>query len=144
MSSREPREIGVTRHFHASPERVFAEWLAADAIGDWFVPETCTGLSAFADAREGGEWHVEYRSPSGQVFVEHGVYVEIVPHNRLVMTLVQFRDDPVSETTIEVRLVAEGAGTRMEFRQTGFESAARRDGNAAGWAGCFDKLSSRL
>jgi len=48
------------------------------------------------------------------------------------------------ETLVTVVFVERGAKTEMTFVQTGFDSAAMRDGNAEGWRECFDKLEEHL
>jgi uncharacterized protein YndB with AHSA1/START domain len=123
---------------------VFAEWLEAEALKDWFTPQTYKGISAEADARVGGKWQVEYQSPEGQRIREHGIYQAIEPFERLVLTLTQSIPG-APETTVVVTLEeATGGGTLMHFRQTGFDDVAHRDGNAEGWLGCFDKLAARV
>lgn len=136
-------EIRISRHFAASAEDVFAEWLSADSLKDWFTPNGYQGTSAAADARVGGRWHVEYESAAGQRIREHGAFLAIHPVNRLSMTLTQGPDMP--ETTIHVTLArAPDGGTLMHFVQSGFDNMNHRDGNAEGWLGCFDKLATRV
>lgn len=141
----ESLEITISRHFSAPRETVFAEWLEAESLKDWFTPQTYTGILAKADARVGGRWQVEYQSPGGGRITEHGIYKAIEPFERLVLTLSQSVDPDSPETTIFVTL-EEGAdgGTLMHFRQTGFKNAAHRDGIAEGWMGCFKKLELRV
>lgn len=138
-----PLEIAITRRFDVSPEAVFAQWLDPDALKDWFAPETYVGLAARADPRVDGEWSVEFLSSSGERFSEHGVYKVISPFHRLVMTLIQ-SVPRAPELTITVDFEADGDGSLMHFRQTGFDRAQHRDGVAEGWAGCLDKLAARL
>lgn len=138
-------EIVISRHFNAPREAVFAEWLEADALKDWFTPQTYRSISAEADARVGGKWQVEYQSPAGQRIREHGIYKAIEPFERLILTLTQSTGPNATETMIVVTLeVAAEGGTLMHFRQTGFDNVAHRDGNAEGWLGCFDKLAARI
>ncbi len=138
-----PLEISITRRFDVPPEAVFAQWLDPDALKDWFAPETYAGLAARTDPREGGEWFVEFLSASGERFSEGGVYKEISPFRRLVMTLVQSVPG-APELTITVVFEPDANGVLMHFHQTGFVRAEHRDGVAEGWAGCLDKLSLRL
>jgi uncharacterized protein YndB with AHSA1/START domain len=138
-------EIVIVRRFAAPPALVFRNWTEAEALKDWFAPDTFTGLSAEADARPGGHWHVRYRSGEGTTVQEHGIFREIAAPDRVVMTLTQEIDGRAyPETVITVVLKAVGEETEMTFRQTGFETVERRDGNAEGWGGCFDKLARRL
>ena len=136
--------IQLTRRFAAAPERVFAEWLNAEALKDWFAPETFTGVSARAEPKVGGAWQVDYKSANGETFSESGRYLEIMPGKKLVMTLVQSVGAAPVELRIEVLFEPDNGGTVMHFRQSGFFSVAQRDAIREGWAGCLAKLSSRL
>lgn len=144
MAASPALDITISRFFAASPERVFAQWLDADALIDWFAPDTYSGLSAEADPRVGGRWRVDYRSDSGHRFSEHGEFLEIVPARRLVLSLSQTFDGAARDTTVVVTFEPRDGGTLMHFRQTGLDDAAWRDGLAEGWVGCLDKLGVRL
>ena len=49
-----------------------------------------------------------------------------------------------SETLVSVEFVADGDGTRVELRQTGFPDEEDRDMHAHGWGGCLDNLERRV
>jgi len=136
-------DIVISRWFDAAPEIVFRQWTEAEALKDWFAPHTYQGVEAKADARVGGAWMVTFESPSGERLREHGLYKEIVPYSKLVMTLNQ-SFIAAGELTITVTLEASRGGTLMRFHQTGFTDVRHRDGVAEGWLGCFDKLGARL
>lgn len=137
-------EVRIDRFFNAAPETLFAQWLDADALTDWFAPRDFMVLSASADPVPGGAWRVEFEAPDGSRFVEHGIYTQIVPYSRIAMTLHQdFLDHP-GAFTVQVAFEAAAGGTRMQFQQTGFQSRGHRDAIAEGWLGCFDKLDNRL
>lgn len=138
-----PIDIVISRWFDVAPHVVFRQWTEADALKDWFAPLTYQGVEARADARVGGTWMVTFQSPSGERLSEHGVYKEIVPYSKLVMTLNQ-SFVAAGELTITVTLEASQGGTLMRFQQTGFTDDRHRDGVAEGWLGCLDKLASRL
>lgn len=139
-----PLDITISRWFDATPNTVFAQWTTAQALQDWFAPQTFTGIEAKANPVVGGAWMVVFESPSCQRYTEHGVYKEIVPGSRLVMTLNQAFVSVGGELTITVTFEAASGGTLMRFHQTGFTNVAHRDGIASGWEGCLDKLAARL
>jgi len=131
--------------FDAPPELVFRNWTRAEDVATWFAPDPFRVTLCDFDARVGTRWRVEYRSESGPTIAEYGEFLEVVAPERLVFTLTQEepgRKGP--ETVVTVSLRALGAKTEMSFRQTGFESAARRDGNADGWRECLQKLAANL
>lgn len=137
--------LRIDRSFDAPPQAVFHEWLDPEALRDWFVPETYEGLAAEVDARVGGLWRVLYRARSGKEVCEQGRFVEIVPGQKLVMTLQQSLAAQSPELTIVVTFEhLAPRGTLMRFQQTGFANPAQRDGMAEGWAGCMRKLAKRL
>lgn len=144
--SGERLELTISRSFDAPRALVFEQWLSAEAIGEWFPPADWEAVSAEMDARPGGKWRAEYRSGRGQSFVEFGVLREIVPYQRIVMSLTQFDGGTEGpETLIVVTFEDEPGGrTLMRFRQTGFDTPERRDGVQAGWGTCLDKLAARL
>ncbi|WP_433330266.1 SRPBCC domain-containing protein [Spirillospora sp. CA-294931] len=45
---------------------------------------------------------------------------------------------------VTVGLAEHGTKTEMTFEQSGFGSAAVRDGNSEGWRECFAKLDAHL
>lgn len=143
ISSDDRLDIEITRTFNAPPELVFAQWMDADALKDWFAPGTYTGTVATVEAKVGGAWRVEFTSPQGKVFIEHGVYREIVPNQRIVMTLHQSGGDALA-LIVTVSFEPQGEGTLMRFQQSGFTSTHHRDAVAEGWRGCFDKLQGRV
>jgi uncharacterized protein YndB with AHSA1/START domain len=138
-------EIVIEREFDAPPALVFREWLNEESIRDWFAPETYVTTACRVDAKPGGSYHIEYRSNDGHVFNEHGVFREVEAPKRLVLTLTHVHDGQSGpETSITVTFEDSARGTRMCFRQTGFDSVEYRDANAEGWQGCFAKLQRRL
>ena len=75
-----------------------------------------------------------------------GVYREIVPNKRLVMTHAWDEENgrPGPETIVTVQFEALGAKTQVTLQQTGFDSIQSRDGHAGGWGECLDLLAEHL
>jgi len=138
-------EVTIVRVFDAPAAMVFRQWIEAESLADWFAADTYTTLECDVDASPGGRWRMRFRGHGGHTYEEHGSFLEIDAPRRLVLTLVQEDSGHVGpETTVTVDFAEEGGRTRMTFHQTGFDTPARRDGNAEGWRGCFDKLARRL
>ena len=55
----------LTRHFKASPERVFAAFTEKPLMQAWYGPETHTVPHCDIDARVGGKYRIELHSPAG-------------------------------------------------------------------------------
>jgi uncharacterized protein YndB with AHSA1/START domain len=138
-------EIVIEREFTAPPAAVFEQWIRAEHVREWFAPDTYVTTTCELDFRRGGRYRLDYRSDGGHVYHEQGEFLEIDPPSRLVMTLTQVEQGRASpETVVTVTFAERDGRTLMSFRQTGFESRERRDGNADGWRGCFDKLERAL
>lgn len=146
MAELDTLDITIVRSIDAPREDVFNQWLSADAVAEWFPPETWRTVSSTMDGRPGGRWHLDYVSEDGETLAEYGVIREVQRPHRLVMSLTQiYRGETGPETRIVVDFDEEpGERTRMTFHQSGFDTAGRRDGNEEGWSECFDKLSHRL
>jgi uncharacterized protein YndB with AHSA1/START domain len=138
--------VRVVRTFDAPRDLVFRNWVRAEDVSAWFVPEGFTVSGCELDARPGGRWWVEFRSAAGEAYREYGEFREVVESERLVFTLTR-RDGAGNtgpETLVTVVFAAQGSKTEMTFEQAGFASATVRDSDAEGWQECFDKLAKHL
>ena len=142
--------VEIEQEFAAASDRVFAYWTEAEALARWFAPGDYTTVSADVDARPGGGWRLDFRSGDGHhSYTEHGAFLELDPPRRVRLTLTQVDGDATNpETVVTVDFddigTPDAPRTRMRFRQTGYDSATRRDQNAEGWRGCFAKLDGAL
>lgn len=80
------RELVLTRLIDASREKVFRAWTEPELLKQWFAPKPWTTSHAELEVRPGGTNLVVMRSPDGQEFPNRGVYLEIVPNERIVFT----------------------------------------------------------
>ena len=80
------RELVLTRIIDAPRERVFAAWTQPDLLKQWFAPKPWTTTVAELDVRPGGTSFVIMRDPDGNEYPNHGVYLEVVPNEKLVFT----------------------------------------------------------
>lgn len=141
--------VEVETEFAAPPDQVFIRWTDPAALSRWFAPPGYTTVRAAADARPGGDWSLTFRSDNGHEYIEHGVYHEVEPPNRLTLSLTQLDGDRANpQTIVTVRLddvgTPEAPRTRMRFSQAGYQSTALRDANAQGWQACFATLHAEL
>jgi uncharacterized protein YndB with AHSA1/START domain len=138
-----PHEIMIVRVFDAPREVVFRNWIEAEHAQAWFAPNGFVATFCEVDARPGGRWRVEYRSDGGFTFTEHGEFREIAEPERLALSLTQEANGGQGpETLVTVIFVQVGAKTKMIFRQTGFDTVKRRDGNAEGVERMFPQTRS--
>lgn len=82
----EDRELGLERPFSCAPERLFEAWTEPRILTKWFAPKPWSVAEARCDLRIGGSSRIVMRSPDGAEFPNTGVYLEIDPGRRLVVT----------------------------------------------------------
>jgi uncharacterized protein YndB with AHSA1/START domain len=140
-------DLVITRVFQAPPALVFSAWTEPEHLAHWSGPRGFTTPHHEMDLRPGGRYRACLRSPEGVDHWVQGVYREIQPPARLVMTHAWENEggQPGPETLITVTFTEEGLGqTRMHFRQAGFTSRESREGHQGGWSSSFDRLAARL
>ena len=79
-------ELVLTRAIAAPPSRVYQAWTDPALLKQWFTPAPWTVSSAETDVRPGGASLIVMRGPDGPEMPCHGVYLEVVPNQRLVIT----------------------------------------------------------
>jgi uncharacterized protein YndB with AHSA1/START domain len=81
-----PNELVLTRLIDAPREKLFRCWTEPALLKLWFAPAPATTLVAEVDLRIGGANFIVMRMPDGQEIPCPGIYLEIVPNERLVFT----------------------------------------------------------
>lgn len=136
--------LELTRHFAATPARVFDAWLTP-AWGAWLPPRgaTCTVLAM--DARVGGTYRLAMTMSDGRQVEIYGEYREIDRPSRLVLAWTGNYND--QETVLDLTFAPDGGGTLLTLRQRGFLDEGMREGYRMGWTGeggSFGKLDGVL
>lgn len=140
-------ELVIIRIFRAPPALVFVAWTEAEHLAHWSGPQGFTTPHHEMDLRPGGRYRACLRSAEGVDHWVQGVYREVQPPARLVMTHAweNERGQPGPETLVTVTFAEAGPGlTRMHFRQSGFTSGDSRQGHQDGWSSSFDRLATYL
>jgi uncharacterized protein YndB with AHSA1/START domain len=132
-------DLEITRVFDAPRELVFAAWSEPDRLASWLGPHGFTGCAVTLDPRPGGRWRACIRSPEGEEHWMHGVYREVSAPERLAFTFAW--ESQGFETLVTIGLADLDGKTEMTFAQTGFPTAAERDGHHDGWTSSFDDLT---
>lgn len=143
------RELVITRLIKASPENVYAAWTTPELIVQWFAPKPWTTARAELDVRPGGSSLVVMRSPEGEEMPCPGVYLEVVPGQKIVstdayvrawepsakpfMTLVLTFEPEDGQTRYTARVLHWTAADREQHEQMGFHE---------GWAQCTEQLAA--
>ena len=80
------RELFLELTLDASQDKVWRCWTEADLLKMWFAPKPWTVSFAELDARPGGQNRITLRSPDGEDMLNAGVYLEVIPNEKLVVT----------------------------------------------------------
>jgi len=80
------RELVLERVLNASREKLYRAWTTPSLVTQWFTPPPWKTIRAELDVRPGGSNCITMQSPEGQEFPNPGVYLEVVPNERLVVT----------------------------------------------------------
>jgi uncharacterized protein YndB with AHSA1/START domain len=78
----------VTRIFDAPRELVWKAWTDPKYVMQWWGPKGFTGPVCKMDFRVGGKFLYWMRAPDGQEFWNAGEYHEIVPHEKIVSSMI--------------------------------------------------------
>lgn len=142
------RELVLTRDIAAPPARVFAVWTRR--FHEWWGPHGMTTPRCEMDLRPGGVFTTLMRAPDGSEYPTRGVFLEIVPGERIVFTDAfdpGWRPHPgIFFTAATTFAPLFGERTRLTARALHWteESCARHEqmGFAQGWGESLDRLAA--
>ena len=77
-------ELSVTRYIDAPPQTVYRVY--TERTAEWWMPKPWTTPAVDWDLRTGGRMYTEMRSPEGDTDGGEGVFLEVVPGERIVWT----------------------------------------------------------
>ena len=80
-------ELNLTRTFDAPRDVVFKAWTDGKQMAKWFGPRGFTTEILEHDARPGGLSRIIMRGPDGTEYPAKAIFREIVPNERLAMSL---------------------------------------------------------
>lgn len=143
------RDLIITRDIAVARDKLYRCWTEPALIKQWFAPKPWTTPHAETDVRAGGASLVVMRGPDGQEFPNPGVYLEVVPNERLVMTDAYTSAwEPSAKPFMTVILTFEDLGggiTRYTARARHWTEEDREThekmGFAEGWGRCTDQLA---
>lgn len=143
------RELVLTRLIDAPREKLYRAWTEPELIKQWFTPAPWTTPHAETDVRPGGSSLIVMRGPDGTEFPNRGVYLEVVPNERLVFTDAYTKAWEPSEKpffTCIITFEEEGGKTRYTARARHWTVADReaheKMGFHEGWGKCADQLAA--
>ncbi|WP_274630269.1 SRPBCC family protein [Arvimicrobium flavum] len=86
MTAANDRELTLTRLIDAPREKVFRCWTEPSLMVKWFAPKPWSTPRAETDPRAGGKSLIVMADPDGNEFPNEGVYLEVVPNEKIVFT----------------------------------------------------------
>jgi uncharacterized protein YndB with AHSA1/START domain len=141
------RELVLTRLIDAPREKLYRAWTDPELLKQWFAPKPWTTPVVELDVRPGGSILFVMRGPDGQEMPNHGVYLEVVPNQRLVSTDAFTRAwEPSTKPfmTLIVTFEDEAGRTRYTARVRHWtvedREAHEKMGFHEGWGLCADQL----
>ena len=137
----------INRVFDDPREQVWQEWTEPERFADWFGADGEVPLATVSmDVREGGQWRLTmFYGPNRVESNWHGQYQEVVPPERLVLTMTDQPEGGDRYALITVVLTDLGDGrTEMHFEQRDDQTPDANKRARAGWGKFFDRLDGRL
>jgi uncharacterized protein YndB with AHSA1/START domain len=155
--AQQANELLITRVFDAPLDKVWKAWTDPDEIKKWWGPAQFTAPSIENDFRVGGKYLYSMRGPDGQEYWSTGVYREIVPMERIVVTD-SFADEngnvvPAShygmtdfpmETEITVTFADLDGKTELTLKHSGMPAGEMGEQAEAGWNQSLDKFAEAI
>jgi uncharacterized protein YndB with AHSA1/START domain len=141
-------DIRLTRHYTATPAKVFSAWSQAEKLLQWGSPGTDwhAAYEVF-DFRVGGRNVCRFGPNGGETYKVTDQYEDIVPDQRIVMLSNMMRDENrlfVGLVTLEFRVA--GAGCDFAFSELGvfLDGHDRPENHRMGWEHMLDNLEHSL
>jgi uncharacterized protein YndB with AHSA1/START domain len=142
------RELVLTRIIDVSRDKIYRAWTEPELLKQWFAPKPYTTPVVEVDVRPGGANYFVMRGPDGTEMPHRGVYLEVVPNQRLVFTDAFTKAwEPSDKPFMTVILTFEDVGgkTRYTARARHWTVADREThekmGFHPGWNQCADQLA---
>jgi len=143
------RELVLTRLIDAPREALFRAWTEPELLKQWFAPLPWTTPHVELDVRPGGSILFVMRDPDGNEYPNRGVYLDVVPNQRLVTTDAFTEAWLPSEKPFMTAIVTfedEGGKTRYTARALHWtvedREAHEKMGFHEGWGQCADQLAA--
>lgn len=142
------RELVLARIIDAPRENVYRCWTDPELMVQWFTPKPWSTKSAEVDVCAGGKSLIVMADPEGNEYPNAGIYLEVVPGEKLVFTdafsstwepagkpfmvaTVTFEDAPGGKTLYTARAGHWSDESKAEHEQMGFHE---------GWGQCAEQL----
>lgn len=143
------RDLVLQRLIHAAPDKLFRAWTEPELLKQWFAPAPWITTIAETDVRPGGASLIVMRGPDGTEVPSRGVYLEVVPHQRLVFTDAYTRSwEPSQKPFMTVILTFDDEGGKTRYTacarhwSVADRAAHENMGFHEGWGRCTEQLAA--
>ena len=143
------RELVLDRLLDAPREKLFRCWTDPSLMMQWFTPPPWKTVRVEMDVRTGGNSLVVMQGPEGQEVPNYGVFLDVVPNEKLVFTDAFVRAWEPSEKPFMVATVtfADEAGKTRYVATARHWSVEDRKAHEAmgfheGWGKTADQLEA--
>jgi uncharacterized protein YndB with AHSA1/START domain len=143
---KDKREVLLTRVFDAPRQLVFDAFTKPEHLRHWFGPNGFTVPTAESDPRPGGAFRVcmNFTDGDGKDYWATGTYKEVVPPQRIVMTMSgEGTAGNIADTHLTITFTERGGKTLVIIHQTGLP-LTEVAGASQGWTESLDKLAEYL
>jgi uncharacterized protein YndB with AHSA1/START domain len=138
------KSLTITRLYPVTPEKVWRAWTDPQALRQWFRPNASFSVPVVeTDVRAGGRFRILMKDAKGEEFDLTGVYREVVPARKLVMTW-GWKNQPGQDSLVTVILRPSNQGTQLELRHDQYVDMENQPTHEQGWNGALDELASVL
>jgi uncharacterized protein YndB with AHSA1/START domain len=143
------RDLVLTRLIDAPREKLYRAWTDPALLTRWFAPAPVTTPRVELDVRPGGSNLIVMALPDGTEMPNRGVYLEVVPNERLVFTdayVEAWVPSPKPFMTVILTFEEEAGKTRYTARVRHWTAEDRKTheemGFHQGWGQCADQLEA--
>ncbi len=142
------RDLVLSRIIDAPREMVYAAYTDPAKVAQWWAPRPWTSSVLQMDLRPGGVSHIVMEGPNGERFDQPGVFLEVIPNERVVWTDAYSKAwEPREKSFMTAVISFEGAGagktkyTARVFHPTVADREKHEKmGFHPGWGICADQL----
>jgi uncharacterized protein YndB with AHSA1/START domain len=150
------KTVSIKRTIASPVDMVWKAWTDPETFKEWWGPYDYSCTICKIDLRVGGKYLYNMKGKNGDEMYGTGIYKEIVPKRKLVMTD-NFSDEKGNITDapegmpgdwpkdllITIELQEKNSNTEISFTQQGIPVEAYED-CINGWSESFDKLEKKL
>jgi uncharacterized protein YndB with AHSA1/START domain len=152
------KELFISHLFDAPRDLVYRAWTDPEQLQHWYAPDGCTVEFKSIEVRQGGYFHSCIHDPvHGDCWIK-GTYLEVLPNQKLVMTMIMSDEDGNAVSSVSAGKTADwpeqqittvtfesiGTQTKVSIHQTVSEEKAKETGAYQSWIKMLNKLGILL